>query len=86
MKTLGEIFLKHLGEPLSAEDDSNQSLSGGQGHESHWGCSGWPATEFLCEYPAVFPSGKSSLILCNSDFILTAFAEAMGPAPLGLCQ
>lgn len=30
MKTLGEIFLKPLGESLSAEDNTNQSLPGGQ--------------------------------------------------------
>lgn len=33
MKTLGEIFLKPLGEPLSAEDDSNHIYLEGRSQE-----------------------------------------------------
>lgn len=61
MKTLGEIFLKPLGESLSAEEDSHQSLPGGQVTRATGAAQ---AGQQLCFYVNIqlhFPQGKVAL-------------------------
>lgn len=61
MKTLGEIFLKPLGEPLSAEDNSNQSLPGGQVTRATGAAQGGQPLSSYVNIQLYFPQGKVAL-------------------------
>lgn len=84
MKTLSGVFLKPLGISVSAEDYSNQSLAAGQVTRAP--AAALADQPLLCEYSAMFSSGKGNPIVPNSDSSLVPGSESLCLAPFGHCQ